>query len=89
VSDSAVERDELLHAIRRRDDEIRYLRERHAAEVAGLRAEIDRLMDPIVRAKMMEPAPPIVLPAGWITRERAVALIDGEWGPIKPLAPKS
>lgn len=48
------ERDDALAALRRQ-------REVSALRIAGLQHQIEQLCDPIVRAKMLEPMPPIYL----------------------------
>lgn len=53
----------LENEARRLEDEIRQLRHRHAREVEQLQHRIDALMDPFIRAKMLEPAPTIHLHA--------------------------
>jgi hypothetical protein len=42
-------------------DALRRERDALAAQVAGRHVEIDRILDLVVRAKMMEPPPPIVI----------------------------
>lgn len=43
------------------EDELRWRKERHAREIACLEHQVKQLMNPLIRAKMLQPQPPIVL----------------------------
>ncbi len=53
--------DRLEHDLLRAREQLRQQAESHARERASYEAQIQALIDPLVRAKAMAPGPPIVL----------------------------
>lgn len=64
-------RAELEHLNRAYTRELDSLSQRHNAVVDNYELRLRQLMDPIVRAKMMEPPPPIILQGGDLHTENA------------------
>lgn len=60
------------------DDRVNDLHAAFCRECAGLREQINQLIDPIVRAKMLEPMPPYFIVTSEAEKQRIVAMLDAQ-----------